>query len=92
MTAGGARRADGVPVWVLALGLAVAVAAPFFAYPIFLMKLLCWALLCACVQLPKVGLSCAQYARLCVCALCCLTAIARSVAGCLPQRHCLAVL
>ena len=47
MTAGFSRP----PVWVLALGLAVALAAPWVAYPVFLMKLLCWALLAASLNL-----------------------------------------
>jgi branched-chain amino acid transport system permease protein len=41
----------GVPTWLWALGLAVALAAPFVAYPVFLMKLLCWALLAASLNL-----------------------------------------
>jgi branched-chain amino acid transport system permease protein len=40
-----------LPTWLLALGLLVALAAPWFAYPIFLMKLLCWALLAASLNL-----------------------------------------
>jgi branched-chain amino acid transport system permease protein len=39
------------PLWVLALGLLVALAAPWVAYPVFLMKLLCWALLAASLNL-----------------------------------------
>ena len=44
----GVRR---VPTWVLAVGLALALAAPWVAYPVFLMKLLCWALLAASLNL-----------------------------------------
>jgi branched-chain amino acid transport system permease protein len=40
-----------LPAWLLAVGVAVAVLAPFMAYPIFLMKLLCWALLAASLNL-----------------------------------------
>ena len=40
-----------LPVWVWAVVLALAVAAPFVAYPVFLMKLLCWALLAASLNL-----------------------------------------
>lgn len=42
---------DRVPRWLMALALVVAIAAPFVAYPIFLMKLLCWALLAASLNL-----------------------------------------
>ena len=39
------------PLWVLGVGLVVALAAPWVAYPVFLMKLLCWALLAASLNL-----------------------------------------
>ncbi len=39
------------PLWVLGLGLVIALAAPWVAYPVFLMKLLCWALLAASLNL-----------------------------------------
>jgi branched-chain amino acid transport system permease protein len=40
-----------LPVGLLAVGLIVALVAPWFAYPVFLMKLLCWALLAASLNL-----------------------------------------
>lgn len=40
-----------VPAWAWGLGIVVALAAPFVAYPVFLMKLLCWALLAASLNL-----------------------------------------
>jgi branched-chain amino acid transport system permease protein len=45
------RRQGRLPHWVLAAGLVVALAAPWLVYPIFLMKLLCWALLAASLNL-----------------------------------------
>lgn len=42
---------DRLPPWLLAAGVAVALAAPWVAYPVFLMKLLCWALLAASLNL-----------------------------------------
>jgi branched-chain amino acid transport system permease protein len=39
------------PPGVLVAGLVLALAAPFIAYPVFLMKLLCWALLAASLNL-----------------------------------------
>ncbi len=39
------------PMWVLVAGVAIALAAPWVAYPVFLMKLLCWALLAASLNL-----------------------------------------
>jgi branched-chain amino acid transport system permease protein len=39
------------PLWVLGVGLVIALAAPWVAYPVFLMKLLCWALLAASLNL-----------------------------------------
>ena len=39
------------PRAVLIAGLVLALAAPFVAYPVFLMKLLCWALLAASLNL-----------------------------------------
>lgn len=39
------------PTWLLALGLVLALVAPAVAYPVFLMKLLCWALLAASLNL-----------------------------------------
>jgi branched-chain amino acid transport system permease protein len=45
------RGIQRLPTWVLAVGLVVALAAPWFAYPVFLMKLLCWALLAASLNL-----------------------------------------
>lgn len=39
------------PRALLIAGLVLALAAPFFAYPVFLMKLLCWALLAASLNL-----------------------------------------
>lgn len=39
------------PWWLLGLGVAVALVAPWVAYPVFLMKLLCWALLAASLNL-----------------------------------------
>ncbi|MBP6900264.1 MAG: branched-chain amino acid ABC transporter permease [Burkholderiaceae bacterium] len=40
-----------VPHWVWAAAALLALAAPFVAYPVFLMKLLCWALLAASLNL-----------------------------------------
>jgi len=40
-----------LPAWAIALGVAAALAAPFVAYPVFLMKFLCWALLAASLNL-----------------------------------------
>ncbi len=39
------------PLWLLAVGVGIALAAPWLAYPVFLMKLLCWALLAASLNL-----------------------------------------
>lgn len=45
------RGPQRLPTWALVLGLVVALAAPWVAYPVFLMKLLCWALLAASLNL-----------------------------------------
>ena len=45
------RRAAPLPAWVWAAAALVALAAPWLAYPVFLMKLLCWALLAASLNL-----------------------------------------
>jgi branched-chain amino acid transport system permease protein len=45
------RGVQRLPTWVLAAGLVVALVAPWVAYPVFLMKLLCWALLAASLNL-----------------------------------------
>ncbi len=45
------RRLAALPRWVWAAALALALLAPWAAYPVFLMKLLCWALLAASLNL-----------------------------------------
>lgn len=44
-------RSRGWPLWLMGLLAAVIVAAPFAVYPVFLMKLACWALLAASLNL-----------------------------------------
>ncbi len=44
-------RPSRLPLWLLVIGVVIALAAPWVAYPVFLMKLLCWALLAASLNL-----------------------------------------
>ncbi len=45
------RRAAPVPAWVWLVVALIAIAAPWVAYPVFLMKVLCWALFAASLNL-----------------------------------------